>query len=63
MPVSQREYDIMRLQAQIKILKIVEDWRKQFLRGRMQDMAQQMGQQLQAPAGPPSGTGGVNPYA
>ena len=51
MPVTQRQQDIMRLQAQITILKIVEDWKKQFLRGRMQDMAQQMGQQLQSPAG------------
>jgi len=35
MPVTQRQQDIMRLQAQITILKIVEDWKKQFLRGRL----------------------------
>jgi len=38
MPVTQRQYDIMRLQAQIKISQMVDVWRKQFLRGRMQEI-------------------------
>ena len=36
MPVTQREYDLMQAQAQIHIMKIVDEWRSQFLGGRMQ---------------------------
>lgn len=33
MPI-QREYDLMTLSAQLRIMKMVEEWRKQFLGGR-----------------------------
>lgn len=49
MPVSQRVYDLMQLQAQIRINKLVEDWRRQFLRGRLPEMMQQLSEQLPAP--------------
>lgn len=36
MPVTQRQYDLMQLRAQIHVGRIVEEWRKQFLGGRLQ---------------------------
>lgn len=41
MPVNQREYDLMQLRAQIRIMQMVEKWRRQFLGGRMSDMPTQ----------------------
>jgi hypothetical protein len=33
--MNQRDYDIARLQAQIKIMKMVEEWKLNFLKGRV----------------------------
>ena len=41
MSVSQREYDLMTLSAQLRIMKMVEEWRKQFLGGRFAQPASQ----------------------
>ena len=39
MPVSEREYDIMRLNAQLNVRRLVEEWRRNFLGNRMQPPA------------------------
>ena len=39
MPTSQREYDIMRLNAQLNVRRLIEEWRKNFLGNRMQPPA------------------------
>jgi len=49
MPVTQREYDLMQAQAQIRVMKMVDEWRRQFLRGRMQSI---LGGQTPPQAGP-----------
>ena len=36
MPVSEREYDIMRLNAQLNVRRLVEEWRRNFLGNRIQ---------------------------
>ena len=36
MPVNEREYDLMRLNAQLNMRKLVEEWRRNFLGNRMQ---------------------------
>ena len=41
MPVNQREYDLMQLRAQIRIMQMVEKWRQQFLGGRVSDVPAQ----------------------
>ena len=38
MPITQREADLMQMQAQIKVNQIVEDWKRQFLWGRLQSI-------------------------
>lgn len=36
MPVSEREYDLMRLNAQLNVRRLIEEWRRNFLGNRMQ---------------------------
>ena len=36
MPTSQREFDIMRLNSQINVERVIEEWRRNFLGNRMQ---------------------------
>jgi hypothetical protein len=62
MAVTQREYDIMQLQAQLRIRQIVEDWKRQFMSGRLQQQgpAQSSTEEQVPPQMPP---GGGMPYA
>ena len=41
MAVGQREMDLMTLSAQLRIMKMVEEWRRQFLGGRFNQQVPQ----------------------
>ncbi len=41
MSMSQREYDIRQLEAELKVQKLFDDWRKAFLAERVQEQQAQ----------------------
>jgi len=54
--INQREYDLRQLEAEMKIKRLFDEWRKAFLKGR------QIQQQQQAPPpqAPPPGQQGFS---
>lgn len=41
MSINQRDSDLMQLRAQIRVMKLVDEWRRQFLGGRFDEQASQ----------------------